>query len=926
MVKQVKQAKADIYLRDTDSQSLFNNSGELSFKYFHEWNDCYNPTTGKTAQIDGETYDEETNSYKPNCPEGYIPVFNGRQSALWDNMVSCFPDKIQDMYKTMRNNGLSYNDMFAKYKEFWKLWCENLYNADAFGYANTGNFEKAFGDKLQMMNFFFYKRQRYLDSKYCCGSSVSNTLRLRLSETGKGLALKYYQALYSSLQWGIGSFATQRNIDPGTYTYQPWGIKNPQDATFDIDDADLITELSTYVKASDGSYTITGLEGIGNFKFDSSMSILKRLTKFIMNYTTAKPNTNELGKFFDLSGMTMLKQVIVRNVKNLTNSIVINSDIVEEIDFTNTPIVGITTPPSDSLTKLVLPDTIVSLKLNGYSKLGFVNLAGYSNIDEFEIEDCPLIDSFTLLKACYDAGAPLTQVKLKDVGWQVSTNEDLEFLLYLARNNANITGKVAISKDILVSFNTKVVLMAAFGNIDDPTNSMYITYQVNTVSSITLLAKTYLTETGRYTIDILANPGNGNDVSDFVWSISDNKWATITQDGTLILNSVSNRAEGGKATVTLQASNTAGEVMESTKEFFFYKREAELGDYVFNDGTYAKELDDNPNAIVVATIFYLQPKDGYGKRHRAIAIANDYLNMYRGLTFYPQWGLTPSTFPGLNIIGVNDPYNIDGEGITTYPSNSVSKLTNVTTILDLSNEDNDYFKDYTNTPYYTWLGDIGFKTITEGIYNDLKTYLDDLDLGIGQYIATGQLNTLYIIKHRDQILSSTSVNLPIPKGDSNTTELSNLEFLVKSLVIKNNSNQSYAQYYYMGVSKDYSFELNAHGIKADVHSSLGLHHWFTPSVGELSRYLFYRYLKGTTDSIDEAIMTRFNIFKDNINDKDPGLLIPNASSTASTVGLFTCVYRGVSNSSNPNVNNVLWTNKNQGLHTSKPCVMIDIDE
>lgn len=822
MVKQVKQAKADIYLRDTDSQSLFNNSGELSFKYFHEWNDCYNPTTGETAPIDGEIYDEDTNSYKPNCPEGYLPVFNGRQSALWDNMVSCFPDRIKDMYKTMRNNGLSYSDMFAKYKEFWKLWCENLYNADAFGYANTGNFEKAFGDKLQIMNFFFYKRQRYLDSKYCCGSSVSNTLRLRLSETGNGLAIKYYQALYSSLQWGIGSFATQRNIEPGTYSYQPWGIKNPQDATFDIDDADLITELSTYVKGSAG-VTITGLEGIGNFKFDSSMSILKRLTKFIMNYSAAKPNTNELGKYFDLSGMSMLKQVIVRNVKNLTNSIVISSDIIEEIDFTGTPIVGVTTPPSDSLTKLVLPDTIVALKLVGYSKLQNITMAGYSKVDQFEIEDCPSINTYDLLKSCYDAGAPLSQVNLKNIGWIINTLEALEFLLYLARNKAKITGKVTIASSLNVSFTTKVVLMSAFGNIDDPNNDLYITYSINTVTGITLIAKTYHMEAESFNIDILANPGNGNDIKNFTWSIEDNKWATIDQSGTVTIHQISNRAEGGKATVTLQAENSSGDIMTATKEFFFYKRECELGDYLFNDGTYAANLQDNPDGEVVGIIFYLQPKDGKGNRHRALAVNNRVLVTIPYITF----GLNSNQFPNLNIVGVDNPYNI--EGLDNLTKGSDIQLTR-TTLVDLENKNNDGFKVYENNHI---ISTIGFKTITTDIYSELKNYLDDIELGVGDLIAIGQLNTLYIIKKRDTILSSSSVNLPIPKETNSKTELDMLNDQVKSLV-NNNSSTAYSQYYFLPASTSYAYKP-----KVSVDKSLGLHRWFLASIGEFTRYAFY---------------------------------------------------------------------------------------
>ena len=79
----IREAKADIFLRDTDSQSLFNNSGVLSFKYYHEWNDCYNPTTDDTVEIDGEVYNEETGSYEPNIPSASSAVFHSfRANAI----------------------------------------------------------------------------------------------------------------------------------------------------------------------------------------------------------------------------------------------------------------------------------------------------------------------------------------------------------------------------------------------------------------------------------------------------------------------------------------------------------------------------------------------------------------------------------------------------------------------------------------------------------------------------------------------------------------------------------------------------------------------------------------------------------------------------------------------------------------------------
>lgn len=837
MAKIVKQAKADIYLRDTDSQSLFNNSGVLAFKYFHEWNDCYNSVTGETAQIDGEVYDEEIGAYKPNCPEGYSPVFNGRLSALWDNMVSCFPDKIQSMYKTMRDNGLSYKDMLSKYKEFWRYWCENLYNADAFGYANTNNFTKAYGDKMMIMDFFFQKRQRYLDSKYCCGSSASNNLRLRLYETGKGLAIKYYQAIYSSLQWGANNFSTKRNINPGTYSYMPFSFSNPQDATFDIDDADLITELSTYTRTSSG-YTITGFEGLGDFKFDLNMGLLKRLTKFIMNYTVAKPNTKEQGDNFDMSGMKMLRQVIVRNVKNLTKSIVITSDLVEEIDFTNTPIVSLTTPPSDALTKLVLPASIMSLKLKGYTNLqpSGLQIAGYSNIDEFEVEDCPNLDALTLLTECYKANAPLSEVSLKGIDW---TLDSMDLLMYLAQKKANLQGKIVISDTVLVSLTQKLQLMAAFGNIDDKDNSLYISYSSYEIKSVSIIGKGYLTEKGQYTFEAKTSPSNGNNATDFIWSISENDFATINQSGVLTLNKVGSKENDDKATISLTVTLSDGNTLEATKEVNFFKKDCELGDYLFADGSYGNSLNDT-SASPVGVVFYLQPKDSEGKRHWALAMA---LSNYDSQV----WGLYNSSDANNGMSGIKLNEYTDGvydiKNIVNFQDGNGSTVANSNQI-DEANTANDGFKSYATTHAF---GDIGFTEVTSKMYEEqgLGDYFDRAGLVVGDVISAGQLKTIRIIKHRDMILSDTAMKdangntLPIPRATESQTEAQSLAACIADIQKQHGGASKYQQYYYPAASYCFAYQPT---IKAseELADSVRPNRWFLPSIGEMARISFYQ--------------------------------------------------------------------------------------
>lgn len=833
----IREAKADIFLRDTDSQSLFNNSGVLSFKYYHEWNDCYNPTTDDTVEIDGEVYNEETGSYEPNIPSGYSAVFNGKQSALWDNMVKCFPERIKEMYGYMRNRGLSYEGMLSKYKEFWKYWCENLYNADAFGYANTGNFTMAYGDKLQLMTYFFEKRQRYMDSKFQCGSSTDNAARMRFYGDGNGAALKYCQAIYANLQWGASNYSQQRNIKVGSYSYMPYGFTGADDATFIINDADLVTELSSYTKDLKGNYTIKGIEGLGNVKFDQQMILLKRLTKFVMDYTASTPNTKEDGGQFDMSSMTMLKQVIVRNVQNLKKTIVLSSDLLEEIDFTGTPIAGLSTPPTDMLTKLVLPSTIKELNLVGYTNLKAKNLsiAGYSNIETLDIEDCPNLDSYSICKACYDAGAKLSNVTLTGINWTIN---DVDFLLKLANNKATLKGKITLNNTNL-SLTDKQVLLNAWGNIDDKNNSLYVEYTKVNIVTLSLGGINYFPSIGDYSLTVNTMPVTGNNIVSSKWEISDNECATINKDtGVISVLKKGSKDNDDHAEVNLTIVLSDNSALTANYTIYFYERECEVGDLVFSDGSYWNDL--KPGLTPIGICFYIDPNNK----------SNRLMVGLKNLSEAGVWGIDSNSLPNMVLKdSVEDVYDVP------YLDNTTT-LMNVTAANMVDSEGN--FLTYSDR---SSLGDIGFMKIDDEMYQRLSYYLKDLGLEVGDYISYGQLKTLYIIRHRDVILTDSSVNKPVPRREGTISELNSLYSCLTNITAENNDSK-YQAYYYVAASSCYAY-MPTISTGENLSKKFTEHKWFLPSTGELARIMWY-YMQQDNNIfkkyISASIMDNFNGF------------------------------------------------------------------
>ena len=617
----VSAALARILLRDTDSRDLFNNSGVLTFKYWAEWNDSFNNSTLKTEQISGEEYNSELDAWNPKLSPGFSPVFNGRLSGLIDLIWSCWGDDIKSMYKTMRDYGLNATYMFNLYLSYWKQWCENLYNVDSMGYVNTGNFTKAYGDKLQLSKYFYEKRSRYLDSKYCCGASIINNLRMRLYENGKGLAIKHYSPMYASVQWGANNFATVRNIDGG-YGLIPFGFNNPQNATFDIDDADMITDIKTYTKNISGEITYYGLEGLGDFYFDQNMSLLTRLEEFVMDYSEAKPNTLEQGTSFDLSKSLLLKRVIVRWVKNLNKLITLNTEIATEIDFTGSGIKGVQCLPNQYLTKLVLPKSITELYLTGFTNLqeSGLQIESVDNINRIVYYDCPNIDFITLLKKV-SVNGKLQFIEARNINVIITDESVFKTLVNI---NATLTGKITLT-GFTLSFEDKVKAIKQWGNIDDVNNGLYIKYTVVQSTDIKIIGPYYINNVAPTKFNVEPFPINANDVNTVEWSINENNYATINPNtGVLDVNKISEIKDdaSAKAIITIKASKSNNTIVTKTFEVCFAKHEAQLGDMVLDDGTVTDRITDS-NKSVIGYIGYV-----YEAKNKAIVVQKNHESEY----------------------------------------------------------------------------------------------------------------------------------------------------------------------------------------------------------------------------------------------------------------------------------------------------------
>lgn len=385
--------KLRIMLRDTDTTNMFNNTGVLMFKYWHEWNDTYNENTGETGVITGETWNGNTYVVQSSV-DGAIPVFNGRLSGLWDAIEQFVPNQIRSIYQSMRNAGLNAQNMMSMYKRFHDYWCEVLYNVDGLGYANTGNLNMAYGDKYLLSEYFYKYRERYMDSKY---GVVTNTPRttMRLSEVPTGMWLKHSTPIYASFSYGAGNPVVTRSIVTDKPAKLPCNSESLSDAVCYINDADLVTEIGVYTQTDDTTNYL-GLEGIKNFHFDvAGFSNLVRLRKFIWANTQDSPNiaqTTSNGTI-DFTHLKNLKELVMTYCTNWAGNPVIGSEIIEKIDFRGTPITSIVVPETETLTELHLPNSVTSLILKNVPNVNIFSIDSIEHLTAVDIENAGVISS-----------------------------------------------------------------------------------------------------------------------------------------------------------------------------------------------------------------------------------------------------------------------------------------------------------------------------------------------------------------------------------------------------------------------------------------------------------------------------------------------------------------------------------------------------
>lgn len=579
---------------------------------------------------------------------------------------------------------------------------------------------------------------------------------------------------------------------------------------------------------------------------------------------------------FDASTPTNKAQQFRPSQISITTPLISNlnlegvSTIVGSIDLSNLTKLKTINLKGTGVTSVKLPQSRTIETIN-FPAVTDIELVEVPNLSTFTIESIKnlqnitignnvgsSVDIVTLLSDCMGSNIKLSKLIVTNVN---ITDLDHTILEYIADiPEVSITGSIKV-KGIL-TLDTVHKLQSKFGDINNKSNSLYIDYTKYDVAGITIISKKYFDAVGTYKLYYNVNPTNGNNISSMVWSINDNSYATINADtGEIKVNSLGTEEAKTKITITLTLNLMDGTSITASKDVYIYKKTLQLGDIVFADGTYSDALD--PDKTPIGVCFYIN--DDLRLMCSLDNLDAQSWGLYNG-NDYKQYTVAGVTLADSTESAYDTPMtNISSRGISDYYINETSYV-----------DTNGEFKIIESN---TAIGQLGVRILPEEVYNMYSSYFDKLGYSSGDYIPYGLYNTIFIIAHRNTILSDSNVNLEVPKATSSKSEATVLKELLAKIVVDRSNN--YKQFYYPAASECYAYQPSVKDGEL-LLDKFKAHHWWLPSEGELAR-MYYYHSHGYDTTKDDAKAIFANASNLGALKKITGVIWSSTEASADTV-------------------------------------------
>lgn len=331
---------------------------------------------------------------------------------------------------------------------------------------------------------------------------------------------------------------------------------------------------------------------------------------------------------------------------------------LNHVDLSSTNIKKVILPSNSNIEKLILPKSTETLILNNLNKLKSNNfeLKGYSNLKVLDIRNVQAIDTLQLFRSCKSANAGLTDIKFENINWSGVTAEELQYLLNIQKSRLSLTGVITMASNAIISFDDKMQLLDRFSNIDSETNSLKINYTKYTLSNtdaVEVKGQTYIYEEGnyRFTLDYPSNSTgiSANDFTDIKWSVSDDTFGHIGEKSG-VFEFIDNQSiidkENREIEITCEITryiNGVESIILKSKTIKLYQKKAEVGDYVYADGTYSSYEDYMGDKPIIGVCFMVDDSDDPATQKR-LAVAVELAHPQT-----QQWGASQADYDSVEI-------------------------------------------------------------------------------------------------------------------------------------------------------------------------------------------------------------------------------------------------------------------------------------
>lgn len=567
--------------------------------------------------------------------------------------------------------------------------------------------------------------------------------------------------------------------------------------------------------------------------YETSLPSLERGTEIHIDNDTV-PSGIKPFKLTSFDGnYPVLENLTFKNVELPDTLPLDKCDKLKSVNLSESKVQKVVLPISGRLQELILPATITDFEIYNNPGLKIVEFEGYDNISNIYI-DGSKCGEFDLANFCENIPIPVS-ITLKNLQNVYLTEETL---LKLLVKDCEITGEITIIDSIGstepkdISLQTKLELVNKFGNIVKGSNGLKINFKSTPISQnfdynteVNAFYNTNSPDTTQSFSNLFGiSVVSGNDVRiideinpfnntvtgylDITYSMPTTKNASIdSKSGTITLTG----PVSDDVNVTIVMNTLAGQSYTRVSKVSFKWRSPNIGNFAYIDGTFSSSY--NPSKTLAGLVY---DKVGDENSGTVYIIGKEYANEQ------PHYS-----------------------GYSTEHANSntdqSSKLFQIYKVIEYANSLNLGIYQPTIDSYAgSRIDDINYRS-------------DVLELPM-----EGKDNTLaYVELVNSALLPKLSSNPNVTNNSGNyvITDITKLNDLCKSLENSGKLRSAllypyfYSAYLYEPVTK----------INETIDDQYKQGNWYMPSVGELSRIIYYRgYSAGGNTFVSNDVRQNIN--------------------------------------------------------------------